>query len=121
MTWLQKYEPTKPEDLVFNINKLKSLPQLVKKHSLIIIKGSRGIGKTISVKTLLNQFNLHTLNFDIIKKQDPCNFNKRETCNTNNKEQTLDYYISKIPKNSVILIDDINTIITNKKETILKD
>jgi len=118
-SFLIKYTPKKISELYSNTKAVKTICKwlndlnnpLLKnevKSSLIII-GSHGIGKTISVKTILNQYNynISTINFDSLK------VNKNIKKNTDllmNFSNVIDQINCNNKKKNAILIDELESI-----------
>ena len=67
--WINKYKPKKISDLVGNSNEVHKIIYWLKKFykkkndndNSLIISGSRGIGKTSSIKLILNELNYNPL------------------------------------------------------------
>ena len=122
--WINKYKPTNVNDIYGHVQQIKEIKDWLKdidnKNKTIIISGSKGIGKKLSIELILEEFN-YLIN--IIYPNDI------KILRSNN--DFMDYYnfsnsiYSKIDLNNknkkiaIILAENENITLTNEKKYII--
>jgi replication factor C small subunit len=122
--WITKYKPQSLDDIISNhdsIEKIKNwLANFDKPNitSSIIISGNHGIGKTIIVSLLLEQYNYE---FEIISSNNIKNKKLLDEIINRFRKNNLYEMLHNITKKYAIIIDDTETIsLISEKNNILE-
>jgi replication factor C subunit 1 len=129
--WINKYKPKKISDVVGNSNEVYKIIYWLKKwykknnegnklnnHNSIIVSGSRGIGKTSSIKLILNELNFKPLFLYSNNLKNKKVIEKIVKSNTKHKNVYNSMTKNKI-KRFVLVIDDAETITLSSEKASL--
>ena len=100
--WINKYKPNNLNEIIGNKNQIKRIEEWLKnidtlKSMSLIVSGNHGIGKSLTLKYILEENNLATQNLDIVNEmEDILEKLKNNSLLKNNKQQIDDDKRKKI-------------------------